>query len=594
MAKKVAASTSVTKAAPTVPQKGASSGGIVQLHLSGHAELQKYGDNALPLMGLGLFLGADDFDELATNAMTDGSNDKKIDFCHIDRTNRYAVIAQGYTAKQWLRHAAPANKASDLIAAVGWLFTGDISKVPSKLRAVAQELRQAIKDDEIIRIDFLYIHNCVESTNVDNELRTAASTAQRVLNKPGIAFGHAELGITQLEGLCLSSESKILVQDSFTIPGRNVIVETGDVWESVMTSMPGDWLRDLYLRYNTRLFSANYRDYLGMRSTIKNINFGIKSSAQREPKNFWTYNNGITALTRRITKSAGKFEIEGVSIINGAQTTGSIGECSISEAEKIKIPCRFVCCRDNDVLHNIIRFNNTQNAFRSSDQRSSDEVQRRLATELRAYNLSYIHRRSGATSPRSSISAESIAPLLCAFHGDPQSASRRRNDIFDLDTLYERVFPKTCTGEHVLLVHCLGLALDEVKYALKVKDAEGAATTVETINYEVLKYSTSKLFMVRIMGSVVEQICGAKVADLYRWRFHSASIKPDLQKLVFPWVEAVEAVLPIVASTVSNPYEAVRDFAGLPNLELRIAATVSGLGNHFAQRFAPLKDVTEI
>ena len=59
--------------------------------------------------------------------------------------------------------------------------------------------------------------------------------------------------------------------------------------------MPGDWLHALHSRHGARLFSANYRDYMGMRSSVKNINFGIKTSAQSEPDNFWTYNNGITA-----------------------------------------------------------------------------------------------------------------------------------------------------------------------------------------------------------------------------------------------------------------------------------------------------------
>ena len=292
---------------------------------------------------------------------------------------------------------------------------------------------------------------------------------------------------------------------------------------------------------------------------MKNINFGIKGSVQNEPDNFWTYNNGITALTRRIQKKGKQFQIEGISIINGAQTTGSIGECSLNEVSKVKVVCRFVECTDKDVLHNIIRFNNTQNAFRSSDQRSTDPVQRRLSTELQAHKISYVHRRSSTANPRNSISAESVAPLICAFHGGSQTAARNRNDIFALDVLYNSVFPKVCSGEHVLLVHCLGLAVDEVKYSLKVKVSDETATKVEVNNYEVLKYSTSKLFFIQIMGSVAEELLQSKVADLYTWRYRPEFIKPEFERLVFPWKEAVEAVLPIVAATVGdNAYEASR------------------------------------
>lgn len=75
----------------------------VKQKLNQHPELQKYGDNALPLLGLALYVHADDMDELATEAMTDGANDKKIDFCHIDRTTQFAVVGQGYTCKVWAK-----------------------------------------------------------------------------------------------------------------------------------------------------------------------------------------------------------------------------------------------------------------------------------------------------------------------------------------------------------------------------------------------------------------------------------------------------------------------------------------------------------
>ena len=489
--------------------------------------------------------------------------------------------------------AAPANKASDLIAAVGWLFSGDMDQVPEKLRSVAVELGRAIKENEINRIDFIYIHNCQESTNVENELRTAASTAANLIQNKSITVGHREIGIGELESLCLASESEILVKDAFGIPADNVIEESGKAWRSVVATMSGDWLHHLHARHGHRLFSANYRDFLGVRKSVKNINYGIKTSVQEAPDNFWTYNNGITALTRRISKKGKKYQIEGISIINGAQTTGSIGECSLQEAATVKVVCRFVQCTDAEVLHNIIRFNNTQNAFRSSDQRSTDPVQRRLAQELSARKINYVHRRSSTANPRNSISAESIAPLICAFHGDPQTAARRRNDIFDLDSLYNRVFPKTCSGEHILLVHCLGLAVDEVKYNLKVKESEGKATTLEAKNYEVLKYSTSKLFFLRIMGAITEEVLQTRVADLYTWRFRPEIIKPELESLVFPWKEAVEAVLPIVASIVGdNAYEASRDFKSLPDLELKVKALINGAGEIMANRFAPLKDAT--
>ena len=61
-----------------------------------------------------------------------------------------------------------------------------------------------------------------------------------------------------------------------------------------------------------------------------NINNGIKLSASDEPNNFWVYNNGVTALVLDYKlgprlKSGRKITIDGISVVNGAQTTGSLG-----------------------------------------------------------------------------------------------------------------------------------------------------------------------------------------------------------------------------------------------------------------------------
>src|SRR5688572_13685057 len=130
---------------------------LIQKRLGERPELmKKYRDNALPLLGLSLYVQAEDIDALAAEALTDGGNDKKIDFCFIDRTTNYAAVVQGFSSKHWGKAEAEANKATDLISAAGWLFMGDLDKVPEKLRTVAKELHDAIKEKEINRIEFLY------------------------------------------------------------------------------------------------------------------------------------------------------------------------------------------------------------------------------------------------------------------------------------------------------------------------------------------------------------------------------------------------------------------------------------------------------
>jgi hypothetical protein len=83
------------------------------------------------------------------------------------------------------------------------------------------------------------------------------------------------------------------------------------------------------------------------------------------------------------------------------------------------------------------------------------------------------HRRSESVTAKGCISAESFGPVLCAFHRDLQTAARRRNDIFDSDSVYQKMFPKACAGEHVLMMYCLGQAIDSIKLRLKEKQGDG-------------------------------------------------------------------------------------------------------------------------
>src|SRR6476620_10905644 len=85
--------------------------------------------NAYMIWALGFYLEEPDLEALASEALTDGPNDKKIDFIKLDRDAKRIVFAQGYYAAQD-RNEAPANKASDLNTAAAWLLSGDLGTVP--------------------------------------------------------------------------------------------------------------------------------------------------------------------------------------------------------------------------------------------------------------------------------------------------------------------------------------------------------------------------------------------------------------------------------------------------------------------------------
>jgi len=124
-------------------------------------DLAVYEDNALLLFALILRYGIDDIHSVASDALTDGNGDKKADLVYVNSDEGYAVIAQGYMAKMpTSKKSAPANKASDLNTAVTWLLAQDENSLPSDIKSAAKQLRRAILDKEIDRIELWYVHNC--------------------------------------------------------------------------------------------------------------------------------------------------------------------------------------------------------------------------------------------------------------------------------------------------------------------------------------------------------------------------------------------------------------------------------------------------
>lgn len=252
--------------------------------------------NAHLIWSMAMYLDEPDTNKLAADCLTDGFKDKKIDFLSLDYDNKRLVFAQGFYSKK-TNDSAPANKASDLNTASAWLFSGNLNDIPTDLAEIIIDCRKAIAEDEIESIDLLYVHNLPESVNVARELQTVASHLRKCLPVGSeISVNAKELGIQAIERLYATQGSSIEILDEITCPSPIEFEEAGPSWKAVVTSVPGAWLNSIFKQHGDKLFSANYRGFLGI-SKRKKINSAIRQTAEGEPANFWVFNNGITILT---------------------------------------------------------------------------------------------------------------------------------------------------------------------------------------------------------------------------------------------------------------------------------------------------------
>lgn len=512
-------------------------------------------DKAYLAWSMALYLDCPDAEQLATECLTDDGNDKKIDFIRLDWDSKRILFAQGYYSSRKV-DSAPANKASDLNTASAWLISGDVNEVPDKLKAIINDCRSALDNGDIEQIDLLYVHNLPESVNVSKELNTAATYLSRSLaTDANINVVARELGTEALERLYSAQESSIAVKDSLECPAKVQFTEEGPSWKSAILSIPGIWLRDIFNKYGDDLFSANYRGFLGINKRRK-INTGIRQSAENDSSNFWVYNNGITILTLGFeeNKRSSTTTLQGISIINGAQTTGSIGSVDITKyhLKEVKVLCRVIQCSNAATISQIVKYNNTQNEITTWDQYSNSAEQKRISEEFRNFGHEYSLKR-GFSSSSVQLGIEQVIQPMLAFTGDYISASRGKNSLFERRSSYEKAF-KDQKSRHILLVHTLSKAINVHKIELSKKRANNQLVSIEEKQIALFRNLTFKSFLIAIIGKCLESIIGEKVDSL------QVAFTPDASKitnksindLIALWLPIVTAILAYVANIIDK------------------------------------------
>lgn len=540
--------------------------------LSARDDLDQYGDNAIGLFALALRFYVDDIHSVAAESITDGSDDKKCDLIYLDKDEGVAVIAQCYSSKR-LRACAPANKASDLNTAVAWLLQRSVEDLPEKIRAAAKDLRHAIKEGEIKKLEVWYVHNLPESDNVREELATVEHTASAAVGGLGapseITISSLEIGNGRLEDWYKETLSPILVNEEvkFEILSGFDISE-GD-WRAYVAPIYARQLHRLYKTYKTDLFSANVRDYLGSRKSDANINNGIKQTAQDEPENFWVFNNGITVLTHsfeeRQEKSKSYLIVKGISIVNGAQTTGALGSLLKAPDRRVLVPARFVATSNSELVHYIIQYNNSQNKVTASDFRSTDRIQKRLREEIEKIpNAKYEGGRRGGHRDiiernKNLLPSYTVGQALAAYNLDPVVAYNQKSEIWINDRLYSRYFHDEVSGANIVFAYSLLRAIEEKKRDLvgRSKTSLGLTSQEEDL-LAYFRHRGSTYLLVSAISSCLEVFFGRRIVNIARVSFGPKTSPRQATQI---WGGVVEIVSPFTQQLI----DALDD--GLKNVE---------------------------
>jgi hypothetical protein len=197
---------------------------------------------------------------------------------------------------------------------------------------------------------------------------------------------------------------------------------------------------DLFEKYRFKLFFNNIRNPF----IESEYNRQLSQTLRDAPDVFFYYNNGITGITRqvpnRINPSAEQIEIEGLQIINGAQTVYAIHKAykeangNRSILSKSMVMFRLVESVNREFDLNITRFTNQQNPTEPRDFWVNDPVQIRLQNESFKTNYWYSVRRNEFPNlPNNMVKIIPSSDFILAyldFWGDKNKIARHEEGIW--------------------------------------------------------------------------------------------------------------------------------------------------------------------
>lgn len=537
-------------------------------------DLVQYGSEAWGVFALGLKFNIEDIHSVAVNSITDNKNDKKCDIIYIDTDEKVAVIAQNYFSER-IKRCAKTGKANDLTTAASWVLLREIDELPILLQSRVRELRDALKEGLIENLEFWYIHNCLENDTIASELTNTELTGTHALTKMypehNVKLSAREIGIDTIQKWYNSTKATILVNDEFEVTTSGGFEIINDDWTTFSTSVKADWFYELFLEYNEDIFSANIRSYLGSRNSKSNINNNIKATAENDPNNFLVFNNGITALVNNIElgkrrkKKTGEIVqnaiITGLSIVNGAQTTGALGSLERPPKSSARVPVRFIKCTNQKIIEQIIRYNNSQNVVKPSDFRSTDSIQSKLRTQFADYysNVTYLGGRRGSSEDaikrnKNLLISDKVAQSLTAFHLDPMNATHSKSKIWESDDLYANVFNDQTSAEHIVFVYSLYKCLLDYKQDIKDKyKSDDELKDSDKKILEFLSHSGATFVVMSAIAKSIETIIDKPVPNLFDLRF-SEDIDYDTAQGY--WRNVLECFIPFVTTALTDVIKA--------------------------------------
>lgn len=341
-----------------------------------------------------------------------------------------------------------------------------------KIRRKEAEVRTALYADRPIRIRLITIHSANEPT-APHVRRPIDDLVDELNNPVGVAKSdHLDQAGAYALITAESTPAKIKLQIGLTHWGvieKPFLAYYGRIHLGEIAQWWKEHSNFLFIQ-NLRLFYYN-----------SDVNEALKATLISEPEYFWYFNNGITVICDSVIKGlagspdtqVGIFSCEGVSVVNGAQTVGSIGGIVGGMPEGAEPPQGWVQVRiislekcPPEFARRLTRAANLQNAVGNREFAAMDPLQYRLAADFALDRRKYVY-KTGDLEPKGEEGCsivEATQALGCAVSVNLAVQVKREIGALWANTEaapYTEIFPPGLTTARVWRCVLVMRAVDE-------------------------------------------------------------------------------------------------------------------------------------
>ena len=321
-------------------------------------------------------------DASAAKSVVDEYHDDGIDAFYFDRIEHVAYLIQS----KWVKNGSNSIDLGSMlkfIQGVNHFLEGQIAQLGPKMQVKNQDILDVLADSQAT---FVLVVAYTGKPGLAVEVRRPVDQLLSELNDDGDLVSLRELKQKELHDIVEQRALGESVDLTVLLHEWGVVREPYKVFYGQMD------VADItaWGKYGDHLYHKNIRGFKGSTEVNDSIVTTVKDAAD----NFFYFNNGITLLCSELEKqplggksrNSGVFECKGASVINGAQTVGSvISALSVPNASSTaRVMVRLISLEGcpPDFGFAVTRATNTQNKIEKRDFAALDEEQGRIRSDM--------------------------------------------------------------------------------------------------------------------------------------------------------------------------------------------------------------------